>query len=196
MRAELGRRFKDEGIVQFHLPHMTTTKPKSAHVPILTSSPDLLRKKKQVVVVLNEAVQDLGIWTWRAMEQEGGMTFGTALGLARGLKKCKDEAPGLIVANLGQLLYSAKYGRAVTRESWNSFPRESAVHPPPMVHPQRNLIAGNKTPEDHIQFVFDNVILNPDLVAKDAEIYVVGLGTGADEVLQCFDRQCRFVISL
>ena len=191
MRAELLRRcFESEDLVQFYLPQMTTTKPTEPHVPILTTPLDLLRSKRRVLVILNEPLQDLGVWAWRVVADEGGMVFGTALGLARELKKCKDEAPGLIVANPGQLLYSHKYARAVTYTSWDSMPRKSGVHPRPRIHPQHNLIPGNKTPEEHARFVLDNVVFNPDLVAKDAEIYAVGLGIGANEVIQLFNAKC------
>ena len=191
MRAEYSRRFEEEGLVEFYLPQLTETKPKEPHVPILMTAAGLLGKKKRVLVIMNESSQDLGIWTWRHAEPGSGAMSGTALGLVDGVKKHKDEQPGIIVLNPGQLRWSNKYRRAVTDESRRSLPRQSAFHHAPLVHPKYNLIPGNDTPENHLRHVFDNVIFNSDIVAKDAEIYLVGLGsTGPDDLLQHLNEQC------
>ncbi|KAL9075244.1 MAG: hypothetical protein Q9157_004074 [Trypethelium eluteriae] len=189
MRAEYHRRFESEGIAHFFLPQMTTTKPSDPHVPILTTPLDALRKKTQVLVIVNGHMQDLGVWAWRLLEHEHGSLNGTALGLAKKLNHCAKEQPGMIVANLGQLLFSHKYQCAVTRDSWNSLPRASAVHPSPKIHPEHNIIPGNENPEAHLRFILENVVLNPDLVAKDAEIYVVGLSRSADVLIELFNSE-------
>ncbi|KAI9689212.1 MAG: hypothetical protein M1822_000950 [Bathelium mastoideum] len=163
---------------------MTATQPSHPNVPILMTPSGILRHSHRVIFIWNEVAQDLGIWSWRALDHEGGALSGTVRGLLKELENIQNDPPGVIIANPGQLLYSNRLGRAVTLQTWNNLPRESAVHPTPKVDPKWNLIPGNKTPEEHARFVFDNVVLNPDLVARNAEIYVVGLGTGADVLVQ------------
>jgi hypothetical protein len=92
------------------------------------------------------------------------------------------NAPGLIVMNCGQLLYSYKYEQAMTMRSWSAMPRKSMCHESIQIVPE-NHIKGNNDPEEHIKFVFDNVIHNKDFVAEDADIYVIAIENGAEKLL-------------
>lgn len=60
-------------------------RPDGPHVSILTTSLEKLREKKDVIIVFNEHMQDLGIWAYRILMREGGIEKGSAVGLARKL---------------------------------------------------------------------------------------------------------------
>ncbi|KAF2460665.1 Arb2 domain-containing protein [Lineolata rhizophorae] len=92
------------------------------------------------------------------------------------------DAPGIIILNPGQLLYSPSMHKAMTRASWHGRPRKSAVHPPVLIDQEHNTVPGNRNPSEHVQFVFENIVKNPEFVSSDAELYVVALG-GSSEVL-------------
>ncbi|KAH7057136.1 Arb2 domain-containing protein [Macrophomina phaseolina] len=94
------------------------------------------------------------------------------------------KVPGLIVLNPGQLLYSYRLDKAMTKQSWNSQSRKSGIHPIPTVHPAFNKIDGNRTVEEHVQTTFAKIINNPAWVSPKANIYVVGIGNGGDAVLK------------
>lgn len=96
----------------------------------------------------------------------------------------ESETPGVVILNPGQLLFSHKQGRAMTQTSWMALPRKSAVHPPIRISEKHNRVEGNTSPAEHVHFVFEKLLGNPEFVQPDAELYVVGLGEGADDVLQ------------
>ena len=103
-----------------------------------------------------------------------------------------DEAnrPGVIILNPGQLLYSYKQGTAMTQTSWSGKPRPSALHPasPPL---PENHVPGNVTVQEHLQFVFDKVLANKDLVADDTMIHLVGLWNGGIELVKYLEKNCE-----
>ncbi|KAI9708742.1 MAG: hypothetical protein M1820_003697 [Bogoriella megaspora] len=202
LRGELKSRFHQAGAGELYLPQLTTSRPptREPSVPILIHAPEVLRAKKRVLVVINESMQDLGVWSWRFTDYDHGLLHGTASGLIQDLGNRKvqsgtadpngnAETPGLVVCNLGQLLYTYKWDGAVTPRSWDRMPRKSAVHPAATAVPNHNYIPGNRTPEEHLRFVFEKVLLNTEFVSKDADIYVVGLGTGGDELVHLLDRE-------
>lgn len=64
---------------------ITEDKPDGPHAVILTSDMALLKEKRDIIVVVNDHVQDLGIWSFRVLEKEGGIDQGSAVGLAKQL---------------------------------------------------------------------------------------------------------------
>ena len=104
----------------------------------------------------------------------------------------QDKAWGLIVLNPGQLLYSHNLNSAISYSSWNSLPRPSAVHPPVRKDIDENFVEGNETPEEHIDFVFERILSNPDLIALDAKFYIVVNGGVGGAVASLLDRKCLY----
>ncbi|XPS71083.1 hypothetical protein M3J09_003268 [Ascochyta lentis] len=210
-RAEVTERLFKLGIKQFYFPHLTTTKPDGPHVPILAPPPDVLKTRKRVIVIVNDAIQDLGVLAYRQLQREFGVNGGSVINFAKeiakrsALTKNKEEPgsatdifqdgarvqddreiPGLIVMNTGQLLYSHKYNRAMTIRSWCALPRKSIVHDPIKIHDQENYIEGHRSPTKHIKTVFDQLLCNPNRIAPDAEVYVIAIEGGADKILDVF----------
>lgn len=244
------------GICRLHLPQLSTKNVREKHVSILCQPPEILKKRKRILIIINDVYQDLGVWSNRYLGRDGGgLAEGTAVGIAgelvkrsiRGNKsskyeikingstehdnweyqpsfkhKAKDiasvngkmpsrsklalranedlekkfddpqDAWGMIVLNPGQLLYSYKLGFAISHTSWNCLPRPSAVHPPVRKDHDANIVTGNETPEEHIRFVFDNVIENRSIVSPQAELYVVANGAVASPFVQMLDEKCMF----
>ena len=247
------------GLCRLHLPQLNTKSLREKHVSILCHPPGVLRRRKRILIVINDIHQDLGVWSYRYLGREGGgLVEGTAVGIAADLLKrsiCKvksgevdsrvdksneheDEYQpsfkrkaeetksinarqlsrlrtalqanedlegqssdsqqlwGIIVLNPGQFLFSHSLSSAISHASWNALPRPSAVHPPVRKGFEANFVTGNSTPEEHIKFVFENVIGNSSIVAPDAELYVIANGSICAPFAQMLDEQCMILCGL
>ncbi|OJD15018.1 hypothetical protein AJ78_04703 [Emergomyces pasteurianus Ep9510] len=169
------------------------------HVPILTSSAAL--SQTRLIVVFGEPTQDLGIWAYRVIGKEGinigsAVNFATAvLGDSDSRKGTRpliintnasraqnhDHSPtsragaGLVLTNPGQLIWHCAKEKAISLPMWHALPRRNAVEPP-MRMTFRNKIPGNETWQDHITYVFEEVL--GKLAAPDVKIDVIGLAEG------------------
>ena len=204
------------GIKQLYFPQLTTTKPNGPHIPILAPPLDVLKTRKRIVVIINDALQDLGILAYRQLQRELGINGGSVINFAKEMIKrsaladnvenpevtqnifddgagVKDdnEIPGLIAMNTGQLLYSHKYNRTMTMRSWYALPRKSIAHNHIRIHDQENYVEGHRNPTEHIKSVFDLLLCNTDYVAPDAEVYIVAIEGGAGKVLEVFRDDCK-----
>ncbi|KAK8234319.1 hypothetical protein HDK77DRAFT_310459 [Phyllosticta capitalensis] len=261
------------GVPPLWVPKMSPDKPKDvAATPILVTNQQDLKKRKRIIVVINDDFQDLGLWAYRIASKEGGVESGSVVSLARAMqqnqlvhfeqftglgpkapgvagggdapasdmerrvteavvaqaphltngnaatkaekgddvstdgsddnKKPKVdtsdvpfkvpedwEAPGLVVLNPGQLRYSPQQDKSMTRQTWNSQPRKSAIHPVPTWDPEFNSIEGNRTVVEHVKFAFDNIVNNPEWVSRDANVYIIGVGNGGDAVIEFLDSE-------
>ncbi|OJD37339.1 ribosomal protein s14 [Diplodia corticola] len=99
------------------------------------------------------------------------------------------QAPGLVVLNPGQLLYSYRLDKAVTKQSWDSQPRPSAIHPVPRIDPVQNRAEGHRTVDEHVKSTFDTILNSSDWVAPDAKIYMIGIGNGGDAILKTLSKE-------
>ncbi|KLJ11471.1 hypothetical protein EMPG_13330 [Blastomyces silverae] len=82
---------------------------------------------------------------------------------------------GLILTNPGQLVWHCGKEQAISLPMWHGLPRRSAVEPPTRMT-FRNKIPGNETWQDHITYVFEEVL--GKLAAPDVKIDVIGLAEG------------------
>lgn len=216
-RAEVIERVSKLGIRQLYLPQFSTTKPNGPHIPILTPPLETLKARKRIIVVINDTVQDLGILAYRQLQRELGVNGGSVVNFAKEMIKRSavtndteksdistsifhdgagamddSEIPGLIVMNTGQLLYSHKYKRAMTIRSWYALPRKSIAHDHIRIHDQENYVEGHRTSTEHIKTVFDELLCNPDRIATEAEVYVIAIEGGVDNVLEVFRTDCKW----
>jgi hypothetical protein len=98
---------KEHNILGYYLDadnNIHSTKPGSAHVPILMTEVSELVKKRDVVVYIGEGGQELGIWAWRMMRDEGFLSKGTAIGLVEEL-----SGWGTTLSSFGEVEH-ARYG--------------------------------------------------------------------------------------
>jgi hypothetical protein len=221
-RNEVDRRLSALGLEKLYVPQLTTVKPEGeASTAILSPPPDVLKKKKRVIVLVNDSSQDLGILTYRRLQRDLGVNGGSVVDFAKeiftrskadehegtGNRKHADiskdgaqisdreDIPALIVMNCGQLLYSYKLGNSLTTRSWMALPRKSIFHEPVQITAE-NHIKGNYDAKEHIQFVIKNVIENDNFVAKQAEVYVIGIENGAETLLEILGQDCKRLCSL
>ncbi|KAK2808976.1 hypothetical protein FQN50_004250 [Emmonsiellopsis sp. PD_5] len=181
----------------------------SPHVPILTSPS--LSTQSRVIVVFGEPVQDLGIWAYRVIGSEGinigsAVNFATAV-LGDSSNKSKSKTPeqpnghdttttrstppppGLILTNPGQLVWHCGTERAISLPMWHALPRRYAVEPP-MKMSFRNKIPGNESWQDHVTYVFEEVL--GKLVAPDAKIDIIGLAEGGLAAVRYLAEHCMW----
>lgn len=240
------------GIPPVYLPQLTSEKPQGEpSVPILVTNKEELRKKKRIVVVINDDFQDLGLWAYRIVSKDHGVEAGSVVSLAKTMQTNQfatlaagDDAapkldadeekhdlkeslitkpsagtgpdspltsktpvtstddvpftvpenwqtPGLVVLNPGQLFYSHRLDKAMTKQSWDSQPRKSGIHPIPRIDPVFNKIQGNRTVDEHVKTSFDKILNDSEWVAPDANIYLVGIGNGGDAMLRVLSKECK-----
>ncbi|KAH7405657.1 Arb2 domain-containing protein [Phaeosphaeria sp. MPI-PUGE-AT-0046c] len=204
-RQETEKRLSKLGINRIYLPDFITKKPDGPHVPILSPSPDILKTRKRIVVLVNDATQDLGILAYRQLQRDLGLNGATVVNFVKKLVKRSaasdratkydnifddgfsldhNDTPALLVLNTGQLLYSHKHNKAMTMRSWSAMPRRSVAHDMIRIHEEENRVHGHQDPKEHVKSVFDSVLCNSDRVAPDAEIYVIAIEGGTEYILQ------------
>ncbi|TKA23956.1 hypothetical protein B0A50_06462 [Salinomyces thailandicus] len=61
-------------------------KPQGPHTSILATNLERLKTKRDVLIVVNEDMQDLGIWAYRLLMREAGIDGGSAVGLVKQLQ--------------------------------------------------------------------------------------------------------------
>ncbi|POS71472.1 hypothetical protein DHEL01_v210132 [Diaporthe helianthi] len=197
------------GLTKLALPLGTpTAKP---HVPIFVSPG--LSSKKRVVLIVGESEQELGVLAHRVIGGAGGVDKGSMVDIARAVltgDQSKDQsqnenptdgstgtttntaAPGLVLANTGELWWWPEGGRGLTTRGAHSAPLRSAVHWGKYRHdydPNNvKTVPRNESPAAHIRCVFEQVLGNTDLVAADAVVQVIGIGDGAAAVERVLDE--------
>ncbi|KAL2054147.1 hypothetical protein ABVK25_005686 [Lepraria finkii] len=181
IRRELAPRFQAAGLENTRLP--LNAGPTDPHVPILTSSN--LATAKRLVLYFGESTQDLGIFAYRIVGQES-IASGSALDLVHNIQSGKDGADtAIVIANLGQLLWNRRGQRAMTMATWNSLPRKTGVSGPTRIDAIKNHIPGNEGVREHVASVFAAV---EKLAKGDVAIDIIGIGEGAEEVVEYLDQ--------
>lgn len=175
IRDLLRTRFESLSLNTTRLP--LTASPTSPHVPILTSSN--ISTAKRIILYFGEELQDLGILAYRTIDQVS-LSAGSILDFVSALQSSNDN-PGIIIANLGQLFWYRRGGRAVSRVSWSALPRKTGVSEPRRIHPVKNHIPGNEDMAAHVRCVFEEVVAQ--LVNKTAKLDIIGVGEGASEAV-------------
>ena len=148
------------------------------HVPILVSSN--ITSCKRCVIYIGESVQDLGILAGRLIDHES-ITYGSAIGFVQSIKRSSpQDNVGIMIANLGQLLWYRRGRKALSFTSWHAIPRPTAVTPALTVT-EKNLIPKNKDPREHIACVFEEVLA--PLVYRGCKLDLIGVGNGAIDLV-------------
>lgn len=157
--------------------------PTDPHVPIYTS-PNLSTASR-VIVYFGEEMQDLGVFALRTISQST-ISSGSALDFVSAIQSSSTaEKPiGVIIANMGQLLWYRRGKRAVTRATWAGLPRKNGVSQQLSIDPEKNRIPGNEDLAAHTKYIFEYVIAK--MVNPVANLDIIGLGEGAEEVVDYF----------
>jgi hypothetical protein len=164
------------------------------HVPILVSSN--ISEKKRIIILLYEHTQDLGVFAYRVVGGRGGINAGSAVNFVEYIKSLSGpngkDSPGVILANLGQLRWWRRGGKAVTHTSWFSLPQKSAVSGAYRFDILKNTVPGNRNTAEHIAYIFNSVI--QDLLAPDATLEVIGVSVGAVEVVDFLNKPQNWAV--
>lgn len=201
------------GIGRIYLPGFTTTKPSGPHVPILAPAPEILKIRKRLIVIVNDAIQDIGILAYRQLQRDLGLNGASVVDLVKNIikrsttgdeaKKYNDiskdgfkldtheDTPALVVLNTAQLLYSHKHNKAMTMRSWSAMPRKSMSHDMVKIHDE-NYVPGHVDAQEHIKTVFDEMLHNPTRVAPEAEMYVIAIESGCESLLSVLEQDCKY----
>ncbi|KAK2059393.1 Arb2 domain-containing protein [Colletotrichum caudatum] len=186
IRDIVHNRLEKEGMKKVLLP--IGAQPTSPHVPIFTSAD--LATASRVVVVFGEPSQDLGILALRVANGPGGITKGSMVSvvqeIARQTSSASDpSAPGIILANTGELWWWPEGKKALSPASALAVPQKSMVHHGRAFNPKLHSVSKNESPEAHVRHVLDEVI--PALVPPSARLDIVGIGLGADHATRALD---------
>ncbi|KAK8024110.1 hypothetical protein PG993_012176 [Apiospora rasikravindrae] len=161
---EVHTRLEALGLEKVLLP-LGTASSSEPHVPIFASAD--LKTKSRVVLIFGETFQDLGVLAHRSPVLK------------------TTPPPGIIIANLGQLIWSPELKRPLCQVSAEAAPMPSAVHGGMLITDEKNRVAENRTAKDHVRYIFEKVV--PAYTRADAALDIIGLGDGADIVEDYLD---------
>ncbi|ORY67432.1 uncharacterized protein BCR38DRAFT_427043 [Pseudomassariella vexata] len=164
------------------------TKPSQPHIPIFVSKD--IKTKSRVVLIFGESFQDLGILAHRVLSGPGGVNKGSLVSIVEELQKQNSSStdaspPGIIIANMGQTIWSPELKRPLTKMGATGAIMPSAVHGGMYIDEEKNRIPENRNEKEHVKYIFEKVV--PAMVNDEAGVDILGLGDGADAVEEYLD---------
>ena len=176
IRADLSTRFASLNLQTTHLP----SGPPSPHIPILHSAH--LPAAKRLILYFGESFQDLGVFAYRTIGQISNAA-GSCIDFVSAIHAVPEgaEAPAVLIANCGQLIWYRRGGRAVTQQTWSALPRKTGVSLPYQLDPEKNRVKGHKTIGEHVESVFEWVSKEAN---DEVRIDVVSVGDSVEEVVR------------
>jgi hypothetical protein len=186
IRDILTERIEKLGLERLLLP--LGAKPSEPSLPIFISRG--LPVKKRVVILFYEHMQDLGVFAHRIIGGKGGINEGSAVNLIKYIQAQRtspedSEAPGIILANMGQLRWCRLTKKAMTQTSWLALPQRSAVEAPFRFDEEKNTIPGNRDTAEHVDYIFNTVV--EQMCDPSAKLDVIGVSDGAVKVFEFLD---------
>ncbi len=177
----------DLGLCHLLLP-LDTAPADHPNVPILVTASML--EKSRVVIIFGETHQDLGVLAHRVLGGPGGIDKGSLVSVVRALLQKESSPtdpspPGIILANMGELIWWPEGRRTLNRFAFDAAPMRSAAHVGNYIDAERNLVSDNESPLAHVKYIFEKVV--PYLVDPNAGLDIIGLGDGADVVESYFN---------
>lgn len=159
MEAIIHKRLERQGLLKLRLPFGAwETEP---HLPIFIT-PDL-ETRSRIVVIFGEPTHELGVLAGRVANGPGGIDEGSVIPVVRAVKlqkgSCSDDtSPGILLANMGRTCWWPEGQRAITVTANNAVPLPSLVHRGVQHVPNIHDIPGNSSAEEHVKYVFNEVL--------------------------------------
>ncbi|CZT04850.1 uncharacterized protein RAG0_11155 [Rhynchosporium agropyri] len=181
IRNEVSSRLTSLGLEKIRLPLGASAN--EPHLPIFVSKD--LSTKKNIIILFYEHTQDLGIFAHRIIGGKGGINEGSAINLvgyiqSQAFSSENADCPGIVLANMGQLRWWRRGGKAVTQTTWLSLPQKSAVDPAYRFDEEKNTIPGNRSTAKHVNTIFNSVI--EELAHPEAKLSLIGVSDGAVQI--------------
>lgn len=151
-----------------------------------------MKSKSRIVVVFNDHFQDLGVFAYRIVGGAKGINAGSAVDLVKYLQTQvsgpnNPEAPGIIIANTGQLRWWRKGKKAITQASWFTIPQKNCVSDPVRFDAIKNTVPGNRSTTEHVNYVMTTVI--NEFVNPKAAIDVIALSDSSTQIVEFLDKK-------
>lgn len=186
-------RLEKAGLEKITLPLGTTQS--QPHVPIF-ASPDL-QLKSRIVVVFGEPVQDVGMIAGRVANGPGGINKGSMVSVVQALQAqsasdTDSSAPGIVLANTGQLYWWPDEKRALTVTESETIPLPSLVHAGRRYIPAVNDIPGNEDSAAHVAYVLREVLQR--VMREDTKLDVIAIGQSCETVERFMDVEQNWKI--
>lgn len=97
----------------------------------------------------------------------------------------KEDGYAVVILNPSQTVWDYEAKTAMNFLSWKAKDKKTEA-----LDPVKNSIPGNKTPEDHVEYVFNNVLHS--MILKDAEIDVIAGGFSAYSIVKYLNSNCLY----
>lgn len=101
------------------------------------------------------------------------------------VKHANEDGYAVVILNPSQTVWDYEAKTAMNFLSWKAKDKKTAA-----LDPVKNIIPGNKTPEEHVEYVF-NSVLRP-MVREDAEIDVIAGGFAAYSIVKYLNSNCLY----
>ncbi|KAG5973507.1 hypothetical protein E4U55_000485 [Claviceps digitariae] len=188
LRDVIHQRLLDEGLQKRRLP--LGAEPHEPHVCVF-ATPNLACKTS-VVLIFGEPTHHLGVLAGRVANGPGGIDKGSMVSVVRELKRqvlSREADPsqlGIVIANPAELYWWPEGNRSLTVTDFAAIPLPSLVHAGRRYCPDRNMVPGNGSPEEHVACVF-NGLLGEELGAN-ARLSVVAVGQSCELLIKFLDN--------
>lgn len=138
---------------------------------------------KRIILYLGESNQDLGIFAYRTIGRIS-LSAGSVIDFVNAAKAQGDDV-AVVVANLGQLLWNRKFGRAMTLKSWDALPRKGGMGMPTRIEAW-NRVKGHEGIAEHVTSVFEWI---KGQMHEQAKVEVVGVCEGWEQGMQYLSEE-------
>ncbi|KAI0425280.1 hypothetical protein F5Y09DRAFT_352537 [Xylaria sp. FL1042] len=182
IQAEIFKRLMTLGLLRLSLP-LGASPSLHPNVPIFITSKLLVNSR--VVIIFGETHQDLGVLAHRVLGGPGGINKGSLVSVVKALLHKRSSPtdplpPGIILANMGELIWWPEGRRTLNRFAFDWAPMRSAAHIGNYVDSELNRVRNNEDPMAHVKYIFEKIV--PAIVNPKAGLDIIGLGDGADVV--------------
>lgn len=188
MEAIIHKRLECEGLLKLCLPlGAWDTEP---HLPFFIT-PDL-ESRSRIIVIFGEPTHELGVLAGRVANGPGGIDEGSVIPVVRAVKlqrgsSSDDTPPGIVLANVGQTCWWPEGQRAITVTANNAVPLPSLVHRGVQHVPNIHGIPGNNSAEEHVKYVFDEVLSRR--ANEKATVDIIATGESCEIVERFLDGE-------
>lgn len=167
-----------------NVPSNATEENGKPHIKILVSRN--IERSKRVIVFVGEASQPLGTLSGRLINEKD-ICFGSYIDWVTQAQKTDFRHEiGIVIANVGELVWCKSEARCMTQNAWYALPRESGVSLPYEMT-SANVVERNEDAEAHIRCVFQD-ILGPLVKQGPLSIDCIGIAQTGNTLVRFLQK--------